>query len=291
MKTFLRVIFSCILSLFLAIACFAGGVCHLGQTVICTPDPLLYAAENGGAAQELYDEILYDWENLVAIAGVDEPEPMLSLLTQERVRQDLLQYVRDSYNGTPTINTDDLRSQLDEKVREYAYCHNISATPESELEQNIADLVDACIADYRDAIRIPLLPTLFGKLAAVAPHFSTALLLCIIGAIIFLLFLFFLQKKKQHTLYYACLSVATGGVVLHGTTSLINHYDILHRLPFTDSAIKTLVVSYLENILVALERHGSAFFLTALLALGLYILCCVIPALIRTTKKPVDATK
>jgi len=291
MKTFLRVTFSCILSLFLAISCLAGGLCHLGQRVICDPAPLLRAAETGGAAKQLYDEIFYDWENLISITGVEEPEAMLGLLTQERVQQDLLRYIRDSYSGTPSIQTDDLRSQLDALVRQYAYSHNIHATPESELEQNISDLVDACISDYREAIRIPLLPTLLGKVSSFEAYFSKLFPVACVGAFVFLLFLFFLQKKKSNTLYYLCLSVATGGVILYGATLLVDRYDILNRLPFTDSAIKTLVVSYLQSILESLEQYGIVYLLVACLVLVLYLLWCTVSALIHTVKKPADTAQ
>lgn len=263
----------------------------MGQTVICAPTPLLQAAQTGGAIEQLYEEIRYDWENLISITGVTEPDAMMAVLTQERVQQDVMQFIEDSYTQIPSINTEDLRSQLEEKVREYAYSHNIHATPESELEQNIKDLVDACIADYREAVSIPLLPTLLGKLTAIKPYFGKVFPIIGVGALIFLLFLFFLQKKKQNTLYYGCLSIATGGVVLYGATLLANHYDILNRLPFTDSAIKTLVVSYLQRILEALEQYGIVYFLVALIVLILYLLCCAICALIRTIKKPADTAQ
>lgn len=289
MKKFLRVTFSLLLSLFIALLCLAGGICHMAQNAICDPAVLVQAAHNSSFDQSLYEEIRYDWENLISITGVTEPESMMAILTQERVTRDVMQYIEDAYTGIPTLDTDDLRSQLEEQVRQYAYSHNIDVTPDAELEQNIQDLVNACISDYRDAVQVPLLPTLLGYLNKLSPFLSKLTLPIAVGVFVLILFLFFLQKERRNTVYYLCLSVVTGGIVLTGADLIIRHYNVLNRLPFTESALKTLVVTYLTQILDAVRHYGQIYLLVAALLLLIYLLCCTVMALIRSTKKAAPA--
>lgn len=280
-KTFLRVFFSCLLSLFIAIGCLAGSACHFAATTVCDSAPMLRVAKTQGFTTQLYEEIVYDWENLLSITGVTEPESIMAVLTLELVERDALKYITDSYAGSATVTTEDLRSQLDQKVRDYAYSHNIHATPEAELEQNINDLVDACISDYTESIRIPLLPKLLSYASNLGSLFEKLIPLIAGGVGALLLFLLVLQKKRRDTLYYAAISSATGGIMLFAVTMLTQHYDILNRLPFSDSAVKTLVVSYLQMILNELNRYGIIFMLAAAILLVAYLMFCLFAKLFR----------
>lgn len=285
MKTFLRAFFSCLLALFLAILVLGVGLCHLGQMVVCNPATLQKLAVDTGYTKQLYDEIVYDWENYLAITGVETPETIMAVLTQEQVNQDALKYITDAYTGTATINTETLRSNLDSKVREYAHSHNIYETPEEELEQNIQDLVDACIDDYTSAITIPMLV----KILSTIHRYGTLLLPCLIalsvGSIVLLVFIFFLQKQKQDVLYYGALATATGTIILLGIPKLAAHYNILNRLPVTESAMKTLVRSYLKTVLDAVGRYGNLFLVATVALLALYIVITVTVALVKHRKK------
>lgn len=283
MKKFLRCLFSCILSLFLAISLLAGGACYFVQNNISNPSALNSAA-NADFTQELYDEIVYDWENLLSITGVTEPETIMSVLTYAQVEKDALDYLAGAFNGGISTDTQALRTNLDEKVRQYAYSHNIHATPEEELEQNIKDLVNACIADYEDAIRIPLLPTTLGYAAKIGPYCTKLLPIIAAGALVLFLFLLLLQRKKQDVFYYSAISAATGGIVLIGAVMAVEYYEIIGRLPFSDSAIKTLVVNYCRQLLAALQQYGYLYLMGAGACLVLYLVFNLIAMLFRKPK-------
>lgn len=289
-KTFLRVFFSCLLALFLAILILGAGLCHLGQRVVCNPATLQKLAVDTGYTKQLYDEIVYDWENYLAITGVETPETIMAVLTQEQVDQDVLQYIKDAYTGTAAVNTETLRGDLESKVREYANSHNIYETPEEELEQNIQDLVDACIDDYTSAINIPMLV----KILSTIHRYGTMLLPCLIalsiGSIILLVFIFFLQKQKQDVLYYGAIATATGSIVLLGIPKLAAYYNVLNRLPVTASAMKTLVKSYLQTLLAAIGSYGKVFLITTIALLALYIVITVIVALTKYRKSAAPET-
>ena len=280
-KTFLRILFSCILSVFIVILSLAGALCHYGQAIICNQDMLLQIGQESGYTQQLYEEIAYNWENLLSITGVETPEDIMSVLTPEVVAQHALKYIKDAYTGSTTFDMQQLRGDLDGKVREYAYSHNIYATPEAELEQNINDLVDACISDFQAAITIPLLPNLLGPVANYGPLLSKIIPILAAGCGILAVFLFFLQKKKQDVLYYITLSGVTGSIILIGIPKLIEHNNIIGRLPVGDSPLKTLITNYLQAVVEALSDYGTYFLLAAGVVFGLYLLINLIILVIR----------
>lgn len=285
LKTFLRVFFSCLLSLFLAILGLGVGLCHYGQTTVCDPGTLQSVAVDSGYTQQLYDEIVYDWENYLAITGVETPEDIMAVLNQELVTQDALNYLSKAYSGSATIDTEALRKNLESKVREYAQSHDIYETPEDELEQNIQDLVDACIDDYRSAIAVPMLPKILGTISRYGNVLPACMTGLAVGCIVLIVFLFFLQKKRQDVLYYAAISAATGSIILLGIPKLAAHYNVVNRLPFTDSALKTLVRGYLQTILREISRYGRAFLIITAVALGMYIAVTITVALINRCRK------
>ena len=271
-KTFLRVFFSYILSLFIVILSLGAGLCHYAQTTVCNQDMLLQVAEESGYTRQLHEEIAYNWENLLSITGVETPEDIMAVLTAEVVARDALGYIADSYTGAATLDTQQLRSELDAKVREYAYSHNIYATPQAELEQNINDLVDACISDYQTAITISLLPKLLGAVSRYGQVLPKCIPVLAAGCGIMALFLFFLQKKRQDVLYYTAISGITGGIILVGIPALVAHYNIIRRLPIADSPLKTLLCSYLQAVVDAMNGYGMYFLYAAAAIFGLYIL-------------------
>lgn len=272
MKTFLRIFFSCILSLFIVILCFAGALCHYAQSTVFNRSMLLQIAAESSYTQQLYDEIAYNWENLLSITGVETPEDMMAILTPEVVAQHALDYIENSYTGSAEPDLQQLRSDLDAKVREYAYSHNIYATPEAELDQNISDLVDACISEIQTAITIPLLPKLLGTVNSYEQLPSKVFPALAVGCGILALFLFFLQKKKQDTLYYITISMLTGGVIFIGIPKLVAHYNIIARLPIAESALKTLVSHYLQALVDTTSSYSMYFLYAATAIFGLYLL-------------------
>lgn len=285
MKKFLQIFFSCILSLFLAILSLGAGLCHYAQRTVCDPDVFLSAGIESNYGQIVYDEIAYEWENLLAITGVETPEDIMAVLTSEQVKEDALRYINDCYTGSAALDTEDLRSELDAKVREYAYSHNIHATPEAELEQNIKDLVDACIVEYKNAITIPLLPKLLGTVNNYSEFLPKIMIALVAACIFLLLFIFFLQKKKQDTLYYAAISAATTGILFYGIPLLAAYYNVLNRLPLGDSALKVLVIKYLESLFGSAGQIGRLFLCGAAIAVLLYIFIELIIAILNNSRK------
>ncbi len=267
-KNILSAVFSCVLALFMAICTIAGALCLGVKDMLCKPDALLDSAKTSGYYTELYEQIKYKWENLLSITGIEETDPFVAVMTPEMVEEQAALYLEGSYTGSVELDTQDLRSALEEKVRAYAHSHNIYATPEAELEQNIRELVDACIADYTQAIRLPLLPRLLGAAAGVYGYLEIAGPVLFGTAFLLLVFLFFLQRKREETLYYASLSAGTGAVLLLGLMGLIKGYDVVNRLPFEASAMRTLVMTYVQRFVDKLTDLGFMFLVaTAILAL------------------------
>ena len=283
-KRILTTVFSCILSLFLAIVLLAGSLCVYARRTVCEPEILLQISQECGYSQELHDEIKYKWENLLSITGVMEPESIIGVLTPESVRENTLKYLHSAYGGTVELDTTDLKSQLDAKIRDYAYSNNIHATPKEELEQNITDLVNACIQDYRGAIAIPLLPRLLGAVSGITGYLEIGLYAAVASSLVLLVFLFFLQRKRWDTFYYAAISTATNAVLLLGLTGLADHYDLIARLPFEASALKTLINAYLQHLLDRLNTMGLTFLWVAVALALVFALTWACAALMQSRK-------
>ena len=280
-KNILSAVFSCILALFVAICVIAGALSFRIKDIVCKPGALLTSAEESGFYTELYEEILYKVENLLSITGIEDTAPFTELLTPELVAEQAKYYLENSYTGSAELDTQELKTALEEKVRAYAYSHNIYAAPEAELEQNIRELVDACMADYTQAIKLPMLPKLLSAAANAYDYLYLAAPVLGCVALFFLVFLFFLQRKREDTLYYAALSAATGAVLLLGLTGLAKRYDVVNRLPFEASAMKTLVVDFAQRLLGAVTDLGLIF----LVATGVLVLSYGSVHLVRFLRK------
>ena len=280
-KTVLSAVFSCILSLFLALALLAGGLCVYASSTVCSPDLLTDLSRSGGYCEELYEEIRYDWENLLAITGVADPDPIMAVLTLEQVEADTISYITDSYTGSATINTEALEAGLREKVQTYVLSIVPNGEIDEELEKNINELITACISDYKNSVRIPALPKILGVVSKLTSYLTMGLWAAVAAVVVFLAFLFFLQRKRQDTLYFAAISTGTNAVLLLAATGLITHYQIVERLSIDVSALRTLLTGYLLALVNTLQEYGYLFLLITLLLLVAYLLTVVIPLLLQ----------
>ncbi len=283
-KKLLRIVFSSVLSLFVAILLLATGLSHYALTSICAPNILLSQVEHGAYTNELYDEIQYDWENLVSIAGIQQPETVMDVLTPHRVKQDTLLYIESAYTGSSVLNVDALRTELTVAIRAYVNTQDVDPSQEAELEQNIKDLVDACIADYRSAVAVPLLPKLLGAAGSLTELLELVMLVLPVALLLLLLFIFFLQAKRQDLLYYLSIAVASCGILLTGITHMANYNMVIQRLPFEESAMKTLVSDYLGALLVRLQQYGYLYLIVAAALVLIYVLIGIISWMLQKSK-------
>lgn len=283
-KQILSTVFSIVLALFLALALLAGSLCVFAKTVVCKPDSLREAATSSKYTQELYEQIQYSWENYLAISGVSEPEPIMAILTPEKVREDALRYLENCYNGETVLNTDSLRTDLEAKVRKYVDAQLGYGVPDDELENNIRELLDACINTYRQALSIPMLPKILKTVSSLEKYAAPGGFAAFGFGFLLIVFLFFLQRKRQNTLYYASIATLTNALLLMGAVCLTRHYELIARLPIEESALRTLLISFLQIILDSLWKIGLIFLVSTLALLFLYLLCILIGKLIAFKK-------
>lgn len=283
-KQILSTVFSIVLALFLAFALLAGSLCMFAKNIVCKPDVLQQTVLSSGYTQELYEQIQYSWENYLAISGVSEPNPIMAILTPEKVREDALRYLENCYNGETVLNTDPIRADLEAKVREYVDGQLGYGVPDDELENNIRELLDACINTYRQALTIPMLPKILKTVSSLEKYTAPGAL-CTFGfGFLLIVFLFFLQRKRQNTLYYASIATLTNALLLMGAVWLTRHYELIARLPIEESALRTLLISFLQIILDSLWKIGLIFLVSTLALLFLYLLCILVGKLIASKK-------
>lgn len=273
-KSILTAVFSLILSLFLAISLFAVALCVYARNTLCREDLMTDTLVRCGYSQQLYEEILYKWENLLAICGVPESEnsTILQVLTPEGVKQDTLTYFQNSYQGSGTLDTQPLSDNLEALVRSYAYSNNIYMSSEEELDANIADLVEACMEEYHNSVQVPLMPRLLSKLPPLRNVLMWGTLATGAAALVFGVFLFFLQKKRQNVLYYGGIATGTNAVLILALFALARGTQLIYRLPITESALRTFLIAYLERLLESFLLLGLLFLgITAVLALVYFL--------------------
>ena len=280
-KSVLTTAFSLILSLFLAISLLAGSLCVYARSTLCKEELLTSTLLQSGYSQQLYEEILYKWENLLSICGVPESEnsTILQCLTPEGVKQDTLAYFRDSYSGSRKLDTQPLEENLEALIRSYAYSNNVHMSSQEELDANIADLVNACMEEYHNSVMVPLMPRLLSKLPPLRNMLLWGILAAGFSALVLGVFLFFLQRRRADTLYYFGIATGTNAVLILGIYALTKGTRLISRLPITESALRSFLVAYLEILL-------EYFLLLGLLFLGITAFFALLYFLISFLKKP-----
>lgn len=278
-RQILSTIFSSILSLFLAIVLLGGGLCFYAEETVCDPQPLIQDSMTAQYAQELYEQIKYDWENYLAITGVVDNTTIMTVLTQENIQKDVVSYIKNSYTGTSKVDTSELRSQLDTKVREYISDITGKAEPDEELEANINELINACMQTYERSITIPMLPKILGTVGKFQKYLVPARLIAFGFGLVIAVIIFFLQRKRRNLFYYTGIATATNALLILGATGLAEHYSLINRLPIEESALRTLLISYLQFLLDKLQIVGFVFLAATAFALLMYLLFACIAKL------------
>ncbi len=271
MKKTLASVFSFVLSLFLAFSLLLGSLSLFFYHTALDEKDLVRVADESKYTEELYEEIRDSWENLFAITGVMEPDPMLKLLTPEKVEEDAFSFLRSSFSGKGEISTEKLEKDLDEKIREYVKSQGEEEISE-EVEKNIKELVSSCTGKYEKGIRVPLLPTVLGKAGAVKKYLVPAAIASFVFSLVLAVFIFFLQKKKKETLYFLIISVATCAIIFLGAAFFAEGYGLTSRLPIEESALLTLVASFLQFLIDEIFLTGIIFVGIAVLFLAVYLI-------------------
>ncbi len=269
-QTVLPVALSGLLALFLSVVTVAGALFYIAGESLCEPTYLMQTAQDSGYTQELYGQIAYKWENLLAITGIQDQEPVMAVLTPEEVAQDALLFLETAYEGSAELDLQQLSVDLETKVREYVDKNYPSAQQQAELEKNILDLVNACISDYRSAVSIPGAGTVLRTLNKIRQYVKPGMYITAGAALVFLVLLFFLQRKRRETLYYTAIALTADSLILLGVPALIYGNRVIERLPLGASAMKTLIDAFLIGILDRMHSAGLLFLLTALLLLLVY---------------------
>ncbi len=257
-KKILTSVFSFVLTLFLAFSLLVGSLAIYAENTLCSPEKLEKIGTKSGYTTELYDQIHSSWENLLAITGVTAPEPILAILTPSLVEKDALRYISDSFAGKADISTKELETALDGKIRDYVKGQGEEI--DEEVEKNIQELVSACIKKYEHGIRIPMLPKVLGAVSKLQKYLMPLAIGAFGFSLVLLVFLFFLQQKKKNILYYGAISASTGAMLLVGASFLSDHYELAKRLPLEESALRTLLSSYVQFLTDRLGQVGMVFF-------------------------------
>lgn len=271
-KTVLSRIFSFVLALFLAITLLASAMAGYVRGTVADPQNVKNAVTGSDFAAALYSEILAKWDNLISICGIADTAPMLEILTEERVQADVLAYYDAAYHGKQDVDTEALEKALEEKL--WAYAESLENTDRSdkELKKNIADLVKACMDEYRTSVRVPLLHTLLGALTRRKKWLNVGEIGAAAFACLLLLFLFFLQEKRRYTLYFAAVATATDTVLILGGGLFAKAIDLVNRLPLAESALRDLAVICANDMLTKLLILGAAFLAVTLILLLVFVL-------------------
>ena len=260
MKSRLTVILSFVVSLFLTLTLLATALCAFGSAFLEKSEGLEEAALKSDYSNTLYEEIKYDFENLLSITGVMETESIMTVLTPEMVERDALSYLAYSYGDGANLDTLSLEADLYTKIRTYIE----SVLPEGEewseeLENNLNDLVSACVRRYCQGIQIPMLPKIGKTLVKLGSYLKWGAIAAALASLGCMAYLFLLHKPRRKALYYHALSTTTNSVLFLGAVYLAKQNHITERLPIKESALQDLLSTYLQSLLGVLEQIGWVF--------------------------------
>ncbi len=246
-KINLPLAFSYILSFFLSLTICAVAVCFVFLFTIANPENIDKAILKSDFVKPLKNEISEKWENLAAISGMEESEKLLALLSDERIEKDSREYFKKAYKGK-AIDTTPLKDEIYVIVSEYAKAHNPHLISDSEVEQNVLDLVNACITEYDISVKIKLMPTLLAKVSKLTPVIIGVLIGCIVLSVGLFIFIFRLQKSLKNTLTYLFYALASNSILFVFLSLFIYFNNFINRIPIEASALYNLTVEYLTYV-------------------------------------------
>lgn len=272
----LRSIICWILAFFLAAVLLAGVLCVFGRVVTADRTALFDSMQETDYAETLTSEIREKWDNLAAITGIQERTELLNLVTEQRVAVDSQTYYENAYLGQSVLDTDALRREVRTFVEEYVAGTDPWFVNEAELQQNITDLVDACIDEYALSVKIKLMPNVLGQMEKIASLLEKGMWVCAVMTLLLTVFLFFLQVRRRETLRYLFCAVAPTPILLLAACRFVKAEAYIYRLPMADSALKGMLEQYLEKILAMLQYIGEITVWVAMGVLGLYLVICMV---------------
>ena len=98
MKSRLTVILSFVVSLFLTLTLLATALCAFGSAFLEKSEGLEEAALKSDYSNTLYEEIKYDFENLLSITGVMMKKSMQSVTVTEENEKHMEEQLHNMFN-------------------------------------------------------------------------------------------------------------------------------------------------------------------------------------------------
>lgn len=174
------------------------------------------------------------------------------IVTPERVKTDIYNIFDYAYEGNQySINSEELKSEFLDAIKNYASENNIEIT--EETEENITQLTQLCTETYMDCINIAGMNTVIGALKQPVSFMGLAIGGASVIAVISIIMLFLVNKYKHKFLRY--IAYAIGGnflmmLIIPGYFFITKPYvnlnispDYLHSFinSFLDDTLKTIL--------------------------------------------------
>lgn len=135
------------------------------------------------------------------------------VVTPERVQSDIYNIFDYAYDGKQySIDSEKLKSEFLDKIKNYASENNIEIT--GETETNITQLAQLCAERYVDCINIAGMNTVIGALKQPVSFMGIAIIGAALIALISIIMLFLVNKYKHKFLRYVAHAISGNFLML-----------------------------------------------------------------------------
>lgn len=239
-------------SFILSISLFVISMAVAMQSSFLNKDFLLNQLSISGYHVKAADYTKSSISQLAFVGGV--PSDIFDdIVTPERVKTDIYNIFDYAYDGKQySINSEELKSEFLEAVKNYASENNIEIT--EDTDKNITQLAQLCTETYMDCINIAGMNTVIGALKQPVSFMGLAIGAASVIAVISIIMLFLVNKYKHKFLRYIAYAISGNFLmmlIVPGYFFITKPYanlnispDYLHSFinSFLDDTLKTILL-------------------------------------------------
>ena len=236
-------------------------------TTICSEKFMKKQVIRSNFADYAYSYLYDNFTSYGASTGF-EADVITSTISREQISADMDQAVTDLYAGNTEVNArDDFKTQLNEVLQADLSARGKDVT--GDVASAVEIVADACRLDYANYVAIPLasqIYTMITKVNRIAlPGVIAVAVLCAVSLVLMM------RLAGSSRLGVRCLTftfTASALLCALGATVL---YPImgLERLSLDPASVRSLLLTYVRNMLGSLGIYAVVYAAVAVILLGL----------------------
>ena len=244
-----------ILSFFLSITIFLLSILVLLQSTFLNRKFFEDTLTESSYCQNLLEKLNISLVSL-GIPGNFNDDFMRSLVTEEKIKTDILKYVDEIFTGNVPKNiAEGLEEEIYNKFKDNAESRKIVVT--TETESSLRLLSEECVNSYMNLVKFPFTSQINSVFSKVKSPFMIALGAVVSLTTIILAFLYALHKKnKLDFLKYIIYSFTTSSLYLLFVYTILANSKKVERVAIQNKAFYYFVVNFFQKIFSCVLYSG-----------------------------------